>query len=323
MFPVFKTKSIICLSDQISYGVCVLQHALHLQGMDPPKLVEKCTGITKKGNRCKRYPETGTDRCFQHKREDLTAADDIVDKEKDVKIILPPNVHSRKEPSLLCIGVTSKGSPCKKSPRQGTPFCCSQHDVKSLGGTKLLRISKLHELRVEDVQKYRGGKDIYTGEYLGMGGLGAEAIDHSQFQLDHVVELHSVRDCLDAIPVFGSQFTLNKKNLADFLKNDVVNDKQNLGYTAKDVNTFKFNSIRAFCKDFKYGTVDGDLVHYLNEGIEHKKGRNKWRKITTAIQKEIVLSYDFTVDQLQPENILHQEMIEQMHALYITGMKIN
>jgi hypothetical protein len=90
------------------------------------------------------------------------------------------------------------------------------------------------------------------------------------------------------------------------------------------MNLAKFESVYNFNEDFKLDKTNGQgLVFYLNKERETNKiQRNQWRKAITAIEKEMLNSFDYCIDQFSSENQLHSQMMTNMHDMYITGMRL-
>jgi hypothetical protein len=214
--------------------------------------------------------------------------------------------------------MTKAGLKCITPKADSYDYCCTAHDPQFAAASDpgKYRIKDIHKAKQDVVLEYRGNKDIYSGDVY------TTAISPKDDQLNHVLELHTVRDCRDAIKKSGTGFDERMKLFDVQLRDHVVNEKQNLGFTSKLINAEKFRSVFNFAEDYKWSCVaEGQgLVYYLDnrEGMS----RTKWRKAATAIQGEMVVSYDFVCDQLHEEDAIESEMMSAMHNMFITGMKL-
>ena len=150
-----------------------------------------------------------------------------------------------------CMGVTLKGEPCKAQRFQDTLFCKQhQHQTESVStDCELLRMPDLLETRRDAVLQYRHSKDAYTRRLIS---------DTPNLNLDHVVELHFLRDCYDLVPGDSDE----KKSLLSFVKT-VANKTHNLNFTSQAINQSKHCAVKRFCKDFKSNQCHADGFQYI------------------------------------------------------------
>ena len=93
------------------------------------------------------------------------------------------------------------------------------------------------------MREYRGNLDAYTG-----------AMIQQSYQLDHVCELHVVRDAFVAIRQrFGDVVLLNDVLIKSIVK--AVNQKENLNLTTAFINHIKFIAFRNFQQDYHRGPI--------------------------------------------------------------------
>ena len=95
----------------------------------------------------------------------------------------------------------------------------------------------LLEKRRDIVLQYRHSKDAYTRRDIS---------DTLNLNLNHVVELHFLRDCYDI--AVGS--SVEKMSLLSFVKS-VANKTHNLNFTSQAINQAKHCAVKQFCDDFK------------------------------------------------------------------------
>lgn len=245
----------------------------------------KCIEVTTKGNRCKYNVTSENGRC---------------------------EFHSRK----LCKGIKVNGEECKmRIPiKDIAEYCCTQHDpkYKTSVSTDTFRLHNLRDQMKTVVLEYRSNQDIYTGEQVTPLDL------TPAFELDHVLELQCIRDCFHNVSLNVN--TKTNEELINTMK-DIVNRKENLGFTGKAMNKLKFEAVYSFCEEYKMNPNQVDnLVSYLNN---QKSDRvNGWRKAVTLIEKEITTSYDYITDNLRIEDNLEEQMMTEMHDMFIVGMKL-
>lgn len=194
-------------------------------------------------------------------------------------------------------------------------FASTTHDASKnkCTSTKELRIDFLGTSKHNAVLEWRSRRDAYTGEAI---------IDTSMegMELDHVVELHVVRDAIDAIPKQGIQFERRKRLLIDFTKNSVVNEEFNLNFTTKKINVVKNKAFLAFQEDYRQGTgkqVEEGLLPYLADvySIHHESRRVSGRfsrPTSYRIQQEVKLSFDEMMTRFELDRPLHGYMMETL-----------
>ena len=184
----------------------------------------RCVALTKQNQQCKNKAKDGSDFC---------------------------NVH---QSANYCTGVTLKGLPCKAQ-RYKTSLFCKQHQNQTEAvatDCDLFRIPDILEKRQDAVLEYRNSLDAYTCEAVR---------DTPELNLDHIVEIHLLRDCYDLVPGNADE----KKSLLSFVKS-TANSIENLNFTSKTINHEKQCAVKLFCEDYrtKHCHVDG-LRHYLSQ----------------------------------------------------------
>ena len=268
----------------------------------------RCCGITKAGSPCRSYPLFGRDHCKWH--------------------------------GPFCQGTCRDGRHCGSlaKPEFDWLYCRVDHVPCNTRSTdpQVFRIGSLRNLRSDAVLEWRDGKDAYTGDQI-------KSIKGKD--LDHVVEIHVVRDAFDAIPKHGMNFETNKKNLLEFAQSSAVNENFNLNFTSKDINQIKFRSFQAFQEDYRKGTVEQaqGLFPYL-EGEFHcseastagslnvndlflpikscnAEPRKFSRKVSANIQREVKTSFDDVVSAFEEEQPLHGHMKEKLDDIK-TAMRL-
>lgn len=145
-----------------------------------------------------------------------------------------------------------------------------------------------------------------------------------QTQLDHVVEIHIVRDAYDTVTPQGTSFRTRKRALLQDLRQG-VNETENLNYTSPDINNTKFRAFWDFQEDYRNGCslqIDQGLFPYLVAARNELSERGRLsRSESKRIQEEVLRSSDFIIDRLQDENPLHAQVIESLHDNF-TAMRI-
>lgn len=243
----------------------------------------RCCGITKAGNPCRSYPLSGRDHCKWH--------------------------------GPICKGTCRNKKPCGSlaKPEFDWLYCRADHVPSNIRSTdpNVFRIDSLRNLRGDAVLEWRDGKDAYTGDRI-------ESIQGKE--LDHVVEIHVVRDAFDAIPRHGTNFETNKKNLLEFAQKNVVNENFNLNFTGKDINFIKFKSFQAFQEDYRDPTVqqaEGLFPYLKNEfhstNAEHPKKFS--RAVSANIQREVKKSFDDVISAFEEEQPLHGYIKEKLNDI--------
>jgi hypothetical protein len=208
----------------------------------------------------------------------------------------------------ICQGLKRNGSPCRaqvRHPRCGK-YCRDDHDptLERSTDTADFRIDGLRGERETAVLEFRDSMDIYTG---------MKVVDTVQAELDHSLELQCGRDCYDRV-----------EGRTACLKNKIkvgMNENVNLNFTSKEINYLKFRGVNSFCNDYKCGTVsDEGLMFYLQNA--HKDDNKLSRRVTGAIAKEMVLSYDGVVAGFEQENWDQSLFCDHFHDMVIVSMRL-
>ena len=99
---------------------------------------------------------------------------------------------------------------------------------------------------------YRNSTDAYTSDVI---------LETPELNLDHVVELHLIRDCYDLVPS-----TADDKTCLFFYTKHISNNVENLNFTSKKINQAKHCAVKSFCEDYhdNHSHEDG-LRHYLSQ----------------------------------------------------------
>lgn len=191
-------------------------------------------------------------------------------------------------------------------------YCRIAH-VPNSTKPEVFRIEGLRSLKTEAVLDYRSRKDAYTG---------CAVTSIKGKELDHVVELHTVRDAFDAISKHGMNFEKNKKHLLEFVRDNVVNEDFNLNFTTKEINLMKFKALDAFQEDYRQGIgrqVEQGLFPYLED--EYVEGKFH-PEILANIQREFKSAMESTISAFQEEQPLHGYMMQNLQDM-LTAMKLN
>ena len=233
----------------------------------------------------------------------------------------------------VCQGTTAKGKPCGSRSIADFDFCfCSAvHDPsRNVTPVAAFRIEGLHKNRKEAVMEYRGGKDAYTN------APPSRVFRKSTMELDHVVEIHSVRNVYDQAVRYrqGSNFDQRKRDLLADLK-EGVNETSNLNLTAALTNAIKFQGIDQFEKDYQKDVSSGRL--YEEQGIFpylvnaqatvvgqiDGEPRKLSRKVRKNIQEELYKSFDALIDTVEGscDDSLHDETVDLLHRK-LTAMRL-
>jgi hypothetical protein len=214
----------------------------------------------------------------------------------------------------ICQGI-KKGddTPCRARAKNEFDwvYCCKAH-VPNSTKPEVFRIEGLRALKTEVVLEYRSREDAYTG---------CVVTSVKGKELDHVVELHTVRDDFDAIPKHGMSFEKNKKQLLEFVRDSVVNEDFNLNFTTKDINLMKFKAFDAFQEDYRQGIgrqVQQGLFPYLEDEYD---GRFT-RKISGNIQIEVKSAMESILSAFEEEQPLHGYMVQNLQDR-LTAMRLN
>jgi hypothetical protein len=189
----------------------------------------QCIGTTKKGRQCKNDALVNFYQCRCH---------------------------------VTCQGVTRENKPCASRAEKefAYHYCRADHDPRlpTSTPTNLFRLYDIKAAMKTVVREYRSDKDAYT----------LKAIDTTTDELDHVVELHLLRDAYDRIVRSTTTTTRSQKEKQKVLLSDVrtiANGKTNLNFTPAPINHVKFKAMDSFLKDYaKNDSIHEDgLFHYL------------------------------------------------------------
>lgn len=224
----------------------------------------RCVALTKQNKQCKNNAKEGSSFC---------------------------NVH---QTASYCTGVTLKGEPCKAQRFQETLFCKQhQHQTESVStDCELLRMPDLLETRRDAVLQYRHSKDAYTRRLIS---------DTPNLNLDHVVELHFLRDCYDLVPGDSDE----KKSLLSFVKT-VANKTHNLNFTSQAINQAKHCAVKHFCEDFKSNQCHAD-------GFQYYLSQTKLDEdVRSSIMDQTYVSMDYVIYLFND----HEAILEHVNAAF-------
>jgi hypothetical protein len=217
----------------------------------------QCIFIRANGNRCTRPLKMGNHRCFQHP----VGTEERREQKKAERKIAAESLHGP-----ICEGMDNAGLKCITPKLHNSDYCCTPHDplIATASAIAKYRKRNLHLSSRDVVLEYRGNKDIYKGKSY------TKPINPDKDEQDHVVELHTVRDCRDSIKKFGTGFGQKMKVFDINLRDNIVNEKENLGFTNKLVNAEKFRAVFNFAEDYKRSCVaeEQGLVNYLDKREE-------------------------------------------------------
>ncbi|KAI8829310.1 hypothetical protein BC829DRAFT_157396 [Chytridium lagenaria] len=216
-----------------------------------------CMATTKKGPRCRIKAASGQDYCGRY-----------------------PSHYPK------CKGVKIDGTQCRAFVKRfGDEYCRPQH----VPGVQVLRTKFFRDdtVRARYLSKF-GGKifDRYESKAIRRTG-----------ELDHVVELHIVRDAAKWV---------KRHQLAAWVK-PVVNMDENLNFTSQSNNRLKFEANKEFAHDYAMGNGVGSLAHYLR--LQGGLSRNVTRRIGSETKK----SFDFILDTLEPNSFIEHIVVDYLH----------
>lgn len=218
----------------------------------------------------------------------------------------------------VCLGVTRDGRACgsRSTAEFNYLYCCIDHvPGRRSTPTQLFRIDGLRATKGQAVREYRDNIDAYTSD--GFNPL-------IPMELDHVLELHFVRDAYDSIVRQGTNFTARKEMLRQDLR-DVANRIENLNYTSPDINNAKFRAFWTFQDDYRNNTglqTEQGLFPYLALARSESSQRKLKRSESKSIQREVLASYDKIIGGLRDEDPLHDQVIGTLHDTF-TAMRLN
>jgi hypothetical protein len=162
----------------------------------------------------------------------------------DVKMMLW-TIGSNVFGNVKCQGVTNGDKPVLCRARAvkefGYLYCRADHDPRlpTSTPTAVFRLDDLKASMKTVVCEYRSDKDVYT----------LKAINTTTNELDHVVELHLLRDAYDRIVQSTTITTRSQKEKQKVLLSDVrtiANAKTNLNFTPAPINHVKFKAVDRF-----------------------------------------------------------------------------
>ena len=181
---------------------------------------------------------------------------------------------------------------------------------------EIFRVDNLRQERWVSVWKDRDGKDAYTLRRKSalLPEMCSKSMAAKLVELDHVVELHVVRDAFDKVNPPGVDVAAQKEDLKEHLK-VVLNDAKNLNFTLPIVNEFKFKGVDAFQREYHRDAASAKgtgLTHFLKQAFEEGKTRLP-RATTRNIGKEMAKSFDFVGDNLHIEKAAEQDLLNLLH----------
>ena len=134
-------------------------------------------------------------------------------------------------------------------------------------------------------------RDCYTGETYD---------DIRVPNLDHIVELHLLRDCYDLV----SGTTETKRPLFSIVRS-TANEIQNLNFTSEVLNQAKHCAVKSFCEDFgsKKCHSDGIRYYFSRKGFDED--------VCSRMMEQIHISMDFMTPILNE----HEEMVGNMYSM--------
>ena len=188
--------------------------------------MSRCIALTKKQTQCKNSSLNGSSYCGVH------------------------------QVATYCTGVTLKHEPCKAQQVPGTLFCMKHQKQATTPfpstDCTILRVDDLLASKTTAVVEYRDTVDAYSGQLV------SELTDRN---LDHVVELHLLRDCYDRVSSISDDKALLLHNVRS-----AANIVPNLNFTTKSLNLKKHSAVKQFCDDFDLQRVNSDgLRFYLGQ----------------------------------------------------------
>lgn len=311
----------------------------------------KCHGLAKStGKQCRNWATNGTNYCCCHSQLQCTSSWRISRNEEKfvnsaVQVLLSGWVrvqqvcHQYVQPTAKTIPRSKaidhrnhlwSTNTSRKKKRYNFRLDEMHQNIRT--DTSQFRIANIHKSKAVAVWDYRQHKDAYTGinkQQMIRNQCCTNNMQQSQTQqvdLDHVLELHVVRDAYDRVVPRG----VGCKRKKDSLKQTLIlllNRPSNLNFTTSDINQIKFRGVYNFQRDFERSNIrslSGDddttgLVHYLNMANFQSKRLN--RKTTARIQDEIVRSYDSISDDLLSEDPLQGQLQDQLHK-NLTAMRL-
>ena len=217
--------------------------------------------------------------------------------------------------ALLCGHATKSGSPCKllatECPHHG------EHRIPMSDRTEpsIFRVENLRFDKWDAVKEYRDGLDVYSNMKVG------EVTNQDQ-QVDHVTELHVIRDNFDLIQKQGTGFQKKKQDLANLLRSNIVNEVENLNTTTAKININKCEAIQKFQAVYLNNSrqnPDQGAFEFLFEDMS--RSRSLSRTLTKNIQSELYKSWEAIDGMFEDEQPLQGEFQALLHK-NIVAMKL-
>lgn len=219
----------------------------------------------------------------------------------------------------LCHGLCRNGNPCRSraTAEFDWKYCRADHDPRRIRTTDpaIFRLDGLRIDRSGVVKEFRGGSDVFTGETLHEFGRN---------ELDHVVELHVVRDNFDRLKRVGDGFGEQKTLLKEDLKR-IVNERENLNFTTPAFNCVKFEGFKNFQAVYhqRESTVSNELdlgiVHFLRTAKARRTEKQLSRTESRNIQKAVYEATEKIVDELQQnDNIVAVQMVDLLQDNFVS-----
>jgi hypothetical protein len=239
----------------------------------------KCKGITLRGTECKFDALDSKDFCEWH------------------------------DPDTPKCGQTTRGK--NKGPCRIPATRCKFHSRPLGTDPKIFRVDCLRSDIESVVRVYREDFDKYRDKALPL------TMKELGFELDHVVELHIIRDCYDKIQQQGTSFSNAKTNLLGELRSK-VNHFSNLNFTTKDINQDKFKAMYEFQQLYHSRQTipeQGLFDLLVNDG------KRLSRSNTKRIQCEIYNSWKAIEDRIEHEQPLQEDFEEILNA-NMSAMKL-
>ena len=258
-----QTSTVPTESSSLGANVSLEKASVFEDSDIPDFKTARCIAITKKNNQCKNSTIYGSSFCDVHQKD------------------------------TYCTGVTLKNEPCRLQRVSGTQFCNKHQGQASAIATDccLFRGKNLLDSKRTSVLEYRNARDCYTGE----------AYDDIRVpNLDHIVELHLLRDCYDLV----SGTTETKKPLFSIVRS-TANEIQNLNFTSEVLNQAKHCAVKSFCEDFgsKKCHSDGIRYYFSRKGFDED--------VCSRMMEQIHISMDFMTPILNE----HEEMVGNMYSM--------
>lgn len=159
------------------------------------------------------------------------------------------------------------------------------------------------------------GLDVYSNMKVG------EVTNQDQ-QVDHVTELHVIRDNFDLIQKQGTGFQKKKQGLANVLRSNIMNEVENLNTTTAKININKCEAIQKFQAVYLNNSrqnPDQGAFEFLFEVMS--RSRSLSRTLTKNIQSELYKSWEAIDGMFEDEQPLQGEFQALLHK-NIVAMKL-